>query len=119
MQPFFAFDVPAVPLYIVSGAVALVVIYKGVLEDLIKSLGGLAAARKELLEEEKREHEKTSKRLDQTVEAYAIALIEVDTSRKIRGEHNERIRQLEYDLAVARGLDPQAQIHSSTTERNT
>ncbi len=55
-------------------------------------------------------------------EAYKIALLEVDTSRLIRLDHKDRIRQLETELAVARGLrhdedfDPRRSAETHRTE---
>lgn len=105
-----AFEMPSAAT-VISVAVAIVLVYKGVLENLIASYSGLATARKEALNQEKEEHEKTKSKLKLVEEAYALALVEVDTSRRIRIEHNQKIKHLESDLALSRGLQPPTDVH--------
>lgn len=97
MTHFFAVELPTAAT-IIAVAIAVVLLWQGVLKELASSYGSLAKGYKEQLAEEK-------KKVATLTEAYKVALIEVDTTRLIRADHKETIKRLETELAIVRGLD--------------
>jgi hypothetical protein len=92
MTTFFLTDLSSTPVTVVAIAAAVIALYQFVLKDVFTSL--------------RESNSELKRKLATVTTAYELSVLEVDTSMRIRESHRRRIVELERQLAIARGLNP-------------
>lgn len=101
---------------VITAVVAAVFIWETLLRGLLGKHKEVAAVEKDRVKQRDEKIEELNVKLATMTEAYKIALLEVDTSRGIRGDYRERIKGLERELATVRGIKhDELDLHRSET----